>query len=179
MPAIKGPFRTYKRKDTKNFEISLFPASDLPDHVLIEWRRVMGDTKSHKTRDTIFPEQLQEAIRELWKAYGQHEFVFSYKDGTIPKASYIRYWLPRWLEKAKIDLDGRRIVPHSSRHSTASILEADGVSLRYIQNMLGHARMETTQGYLHEPAGTMNRIGKKMSEVTKREEHHDNIRNIG
>jgi integrase len=142
-------------------------------------KRVMGDPKSHKTRDTIFPEQLQEAIKELWKAYGQHEFVFSYKDGTIPKASYIRYWLPRWLEKAKINVDGRRIVPHSSRHSTASILEADGVSLRYIQEMLGHARMETTKGYLHEPAGTMNRISKKMSEVTKREELPDNIRNIG
>jgi integrase len=138
--------------------------------------RELGDPKWHKTRDTIFPEQLQQAIRELWAAYGKHEFVFSRKDGTLPGSNYIRLLLPKWLEKAGIKVEGRRIVPHSSRHSTASILESDGVSLRYIQKLLGHSRMETTKGYLHEPAQTMNRIGKKMSKaiVQQEEQSHEN-----
>ena len=136
-------------------------------------KRVLGDPKCHKFRETIFPLQLQEAIRELWEAYGKHEYVFSRKDGTQPRTQYLKYWIPRWLKRARINTEGRNIVPHSSRHSLASILEADGVPLRYIQKMLGHSRMETTLGYLHEPADTMNKIGKKLSQKAEPEKQAD------
>jgi integrase len=46
----------------------------------------------------------------------------------------------------------------------ASLLEADGVPLRYIQKMLGHTDMETTIRYLHEPADTMNKISEKIGD---------------
>jgi len=126
--------------------------------------RKLGDPKWHKLRETIFPIQLQEAIKELWAAYGKHEYVFCRKDGSSPGPEYLRYWVPIWLKKAKINTEGRNLVPHSSRHSLASILEADGVPLRYIQKMLGHSNMETTLGYLHEPADTMNKISSKISQ---------------
>ena len=129
--------------------------------------KTMGDPKCHKFRETIFPFQLQEAIKELWAAYGKHEYVFSRKDGTVPASGYLKYWVPRWLKAAGIKTDGRNIVPHSSRHSLASILEADGVPLRYIQKMLGHSKMETTLGYLHEPADTMNKISRKINKKTE------------
>jgi len=144
--------------------------------VLHAWKRFasknreMGDPKCHKTRETIFPLQLQEAIKELWEAYGKYEFVFCRKDGSVPGPRYLPYWVPRWLKKAGINTEGRNIVPHSSRHSLASILENDGVPLRYIQKMLGHSRMETTLGYLHEPANTMNKISKKVSEKAQQPE---------
>jgi integrase/recombinase XerD len=125
-------------------------------------KREMGDPKWHKCRDTIFPKQLQEAIRELWDANGQHDFVFCRKDGSQPKSGYVKYHLPRWLEKAGIYTEGRTIVPHSARHSLASLLEADGVPLRYIQKMLGHTDLETTIRYLHEPADTINKISEKV-----------------
>jgi len=83
--------------------------------------RIIGDPKCHKFRETIFPEQLQTAIKELWNAYGEHEFVFCKKDGSIPSEKYLKYWVPKWLEKAGIKTDGRNIVPHSARHSMASI----------------------------------------------------------
>jgi integrase len=41
--------------------------------------RSLGDPKWHKIREIAFPVQLQEAIRELWAAYGQHDFVFCNK----------------------------------------------------------------------------------------------------
>lgn len=131
-------------------------------------KKEIGDPKCHKTRETIFPDQLKEAIKELWEAYGKHEFVFCKKDGSFPKAQYIRYWLPKWLKKAGINTEDRNIVPHSSRHSFGSILEANGTPLRYIQNLLGHSTMETTLGYLHESANTMNKLSKKMSEVQEK-----------
>jgi integrase len=131
--------------------------------------RAIGDPKWHKIRDAPFPEDLQMAIKELWAANGVHNFVFCRKDGTQPGPDWIRDHLPKWMARAKIDPAGRRVVPHSARHSLASILEAKGVPLRYIQDMLGHSRMETTLGYLHTPEGTINEITKKIGRVSDKE----------
>ncbi|MDR3172464.1 MAG: site-specific integrase, partial [Treponema sp.] len=121
-------------------------------------------------REAPFPDILQAGIRELWEVNGTHECVFCRKDGTLPSARYIRNRLPRWLERAGIRLDGRRIVPHSARHSLASVLEADGVPLRYIQDMLGHSYLKTTLGYLHTPQETINRIAKKTGAIAQQPE---------
>jgi integrase len=52
--------------------------------------RSLGDPKWHKVREIAFPVQLQEAIRELWAAYGQHEFVFCNVKGKLPGDKYIQ-----------------------------------------------------------------------------------------
>jgi integrase len=127
--------------------------------------RSLGDPKWHKTREIAFPIQLQEAIKELWAAYGEHEFVFCNARGKLPGANYLRRWLPRWIAAAGIDLGGRDIVPHGSRHSLASALEDDGVPLRQIQDMLGHSDLKTTKRYLHDTADHINKMGRKIGEM--------------
>jgi integrase len=133
-------------------------------------KRVLGDPKWHKRREAPFSEDLQAVIKLLQKEYGEREFVFSHKDGTLPHGKWINEKLPKWLNNAGIDLAGRKIVPHSARHSLASVLEANGVPLRYIRDMLGHSTLETTMGYLHTPEGTINKITKKINEHSKPEE---------
>jgi integrase len=137
--------------------------------IISKKHRELGDPKWHKIREAPFPEDLQKAIKELWAANGVHDFVFCRKDGTQPGPDWIRDHLPKWMARAKVDPAGRRLVPHSARHSLASILEAKGVPLRYIQDMLGHARMETTLVYLHTPEGKINEITKKIGEVSGKE----------
>jgi hypothetical protein len=39
MPKITGPFRVWKRPDTKKFQITLYPASGLRLEVYSEWQR--------------------------------------------------------------------------------------------------------------------------------------------
>jgi integrase len=129
--------------------------------------RVLGDPKWHKIREIPFPLDLQQAIKELWAVNGKHDFVFSRKDGSVPSASYIKNHLPKWLKRAGIELNGRRIVPHSARHSIASVLEARGVPLRYIGEMLGHANLKTTKGYLHTVSGAINDMGAAINEAAK------------
>jgi integrase len=124
--------------------------------------REMGPAKGKKERLAPFDSVLQKAIKKLWEENGEHEYVFSFADGKTPGPSWIRYRFKKWIARAGINLNGRKIVPHSSRHSLASLLETRGVSLRYIQDLLGHSDLKTTKTYLHSTDQTIRDIGKKI-----------------
>jgi site-specific recombinase XerD len=93
--------------------------------------------------------------------------VFCNAKGKLPGDKYIQRWLPRWIVAAGIDLGGREIVPHGSRHSLATALEGNGVPLRQIQDMLGHSALKTTYRYLHETADHINKMGKKIEKLAE------------
>jgi len=45
------------------------------------------------------------------------------------------------------------------------MLEEKGVSIRYIQDLLGHSDLKTTIIYLHSTEKTIRDIGRKISET--------------
>jgi len=57
----------------------------------------------------------------------------------------------RWLIHKYADMAGieHRVTPHSFRHSFASSLLNADVDSKYIQELLGHSSIKTTQMYLH------------------------------
>jgi len=71
-------------------------------------------------------------------------FLFLSKNGKqITKANLI--WIvDKYAKKAGLL---KRITPHSLRHSYATHLLQNGADIRYIQELLGHASVETTQIY--------------------------------
>ena len=139
--------------------------------------KVLGPLKEKKPREAPFDPIFQAAIKKLWEENGKHEFVISYKKpirgSMIPGAYWLKKHFRQWIERAGINLNGRNITPHSSRHSLASLLENRGVALRYIQEMLGHSKLETTKIYLHTPEKIIREMGSKLIEARNEQEKNE------
>lgn len=58
----------------------------------------------------------------------------------------VRYMINRYVEIAALNL---HITPHMFRHSFATLLLEEDVDIRYIQKMLGHSSITTTEIYTH------------------------------
>ena len=66
--------------------------------------------------------------------------------GELIKPGYITQHFPALLEKKNL----RRIRFHDLRHNCASLLYANGVSMKEIQEWLGHSDISTTSNiYTH------------------------------
>jgi integrase/recombinase XerD len=93
-------------------------------------------------------------IRDLILAYrgardarhrGCDSFLINSR-GRAASPQYIRRVIRELGENATIS---RRVTPHMFRHSVATYLLEEGVDIRYVQRLLGHRSIVTTEIYTH------------------------------
>jgi integrase/recombinase XerD len=73
--------------------------------------------------------------------------LFVNRRGRMMKPQSIRSKLRRYAER-EAGLS-RRITPHMLRHTAATLLIETGVDIRFVQRMLGHSSIATTEIYTH------------------------------
>ena len=80
-------------------------------------------------------------------------FLTGYGERFTP--AYLGNWIKKLLKRCGIDKPGSC---HLWRHSCASDMLEGGADIRYIQEMLGHARLDTTQIYTHVSIKTLSAV---------------------
>ena len=101
--------------------------------------------KGQRDRDVMLSPRLLELLREWWHAARPQVWLFP---GQNPINPITTRQINRAVAAAK-DLAGisKRVSPHTLRHSFATHLLEQGVDIRVIQTLLGHAKLDTTALY--------------------------------
>lgn len=113
----------------------------------IERRQVcIREAKGRKDRIVVLADRLLPLLENYLNTYQPKTYFAEGAPGKAYSASSIRAFLQRNAKRAGIR---KHITPHTLRHSYATHLLEQGVDVRYIQELLGHARPETTMIYTH------------------------------
>lgn len=102
------------------------------------------NAKGRKDRITVFPKKLINDIKKLTVGKNGDDFVFESNRGGKLTTTTFQKIFQNALQKSGIQKDATF---HSLRHSFATHLLENGVDVRYVQELLGHANIRTTQIY--------------------------------
>ena len=85
----------------------------------------------------------------------EHLYLLFNMNGGPLTASALRARLAKVAHGAALDT---KLTPHTLRHTAATQLIEAGVDIRYIQRLLGHASLTTTEIYTHVSDGALRRV---------------------
>lgn len=116
------------------------------------------DAKGKRDRFTIFPESLRTQLLVYWKQYKLETQGWLFPGQTTDhhlSARSIQAVFERAVKKAEIK---KPVSMHTLRHSFATHLLEHGTDLRFIQELLGHRSVTTTEIYTHISNKTLGKI---------------------
>lgn len=103
-------------------------------------------SKGKKDRIVTLPESILEELRNYYREFSPKEYLFEGQMGGKYSIRSTQQVFKTALKKAKIK---KEIGIHGLRHSFATHLLEIGTDIRFIQELLGHNSIKTTQIYTH------------------------------
>ena len=109
-------------------------------------RLLVRKAKGQKDRVVPLPKSLLENLRKYYKIHQPKNYLFEGQKKVQYSIKSIQELTKKYAFKAQIK---KKVTPHMLRHSYATHQLENGVSIRHIQELLGHNSIKTTEIYTH------------------------------
>lgn len=141
-------------------EVTRLRLSDLsPDRGTL--RVIQG--KGNRDRTVMLSPELWQVLSAYIDAYQPQEWLF---EGRNPGEPYAVRSLQSIVQQARKKAGLRRTIStHTLRHSFATHLLESGTDVRLIQELLGHANIETTLRYTHVSARQLSKVVSPLDDL--------------
>ncbi len=113
------------------------------------------NSKGKKDRYVMLSVKLLELLREYFKEYKPKKYLFEGQMGDNYSPRSIQAVFSNAIKKTKIN---KKVTVHTLRHSFATHLLDNGTDIRFIQELLGHKHLSTTQIYTHINSPSIKKI---------------------
>ena len=113
------------------------------------------NSKSNKDRQVQLAFQIQELIKQYTLRYKPKQYLINGMNGGKYSSASIQKMIKATACRATIEKD---LTPHTLRHSFATHLLENGTDIRFIQHILGHSNIQTTQIYTHVSTSHVSKI---------------------
>jgi site-specific recombinase XerD len=147
-------------------EVAALKVADIDsERMLIRVERGKGG----RYRNAMLPADLLTLLREWWKA-GRQLGVMHAQGWLFPGQNAMRPISTRQLHRVVVEAARaaeitKRVGPHTLRHSFATHLLEDGVDIRVIQALLGHAKLENTAFYTKVATRTVRAVTSPLDKL--------------
>lgn len=108
------------------------------------WRKLEGPPKGGRSREVPLSDLAIATLKTHRHLRGP--YVFCEADGARLNHNRVKELVPRTCKRAGL---AKRLTTHDLRHTFASHLVMRGVSLKAVQELLGHSTIEMTMRYAH------------------------------
>jgi len=144
-------------------------AVDLASQVLHVCNSDVFTTKNRRNRGIPMSDEVVQLLT-FRKDRAGSELVFNLKGRRMTK-DYISKKFKRYVRRSGL---GERLHFHSLRHTFASWLVQDGVSIYEVQRLLGHSSIAVTETYSHlQPQALHHTVNRIFVSVDATKPRHD------
>ena len=120
------------------------------------------DAKGGKDRYTTLSRKVLVHLRDYYRAFRPDYWLFEGQDGGQYSKRSVQTILKRAVRESGVNPS---CTVHTLRHSYATHLLESGVSLRHIQELLGHASSKTTEIYTHISSAERVRVASPFDDL--------------
>lgn len=132
---------------------------------------VVKNGKGRKDRYVSLADSFLPLLSNYYYSYKPKVYFVEGQKGGKYSAESIRQFLRKSCKKANVN---KTVTPHTLRHSYATHLLENGVDIRYIQSLLGHAKPETTMIYTHVKRKDLMEIQNPLDIALQKFNNNDN-----
>lgn len=104
------------------------------------------NAKGNKDRVVMLSPTLLKDLRTYFKIHHPGQYLFEGHQGKMYSDKSVQAVVKKAAKNAGIN---KRVTPHVLRHSFATHLLENGTDIRFIQQLLGHNSIKTTEIYTH------------------------------